>query len=123
MRINEFNNRTRKISNHFITWVCEKLDINPKPKIVLDQNKDKVKELRTFGTTSPSDGSIWVYIGNRNTADALRTLAHEIVHHKQKLDGRLDNLDDESRQEIEDEANAIAGRLLREYGKINVHIY
>lgn len=124
MRLFEFDNKTERISKDFIKWICDKLGIDKVPKIVLDNNKDKVNDIRTFGTTNPSDGSIWVYIGGRNTADALRTLAHEIVHHKQYLDGVVTlGMDEEAKQKIEDEANAMAGRLMREYGKINVNIY
>lgn len=124
MRLYEFTNKTEKISRDFIKWVCKKLEIDQEPKIVLDSDKDKVDLHRTFGSTSPGDGSIWVYIDNRNTADSLRTLAHEMVHHKQYLDGVVtSDMDDETKQRIEDEANAIAGRLMREYGKINIHIY
>lgn len=123
MRLYEFNDRTEKIARQFITWVCEKLDITDPPKVILDKNKAKVDKNRSFGSTEVTDGSIWVYIDNRNTADSLRTLAHEMVHYKQFLDGVLNDLDDDKKQQIEDEANAIAGRLMREYGKINVDIY
>jgi hypothetical protein len=123
MRLYEFNDRTEKIARQFVVWVCEKLNIANPPKVILDKNKKKVTKHRAFGSTEMKDGSIWVYIDNRNTADTLRTLAHEIVHYKQFLDGDLNDLDDEKRQHIEDEANAIAGRLMREYGKINVDIY
>jgi hypothetical protein len=56
-------------------------------------------------------------------ADILRTLAHELVHRKQDEDGRLDITSGETGSEIENEANAQAGILLRNFGKTNKHIY
>jgi len=56
-------------------------------------------------------------------ADILRTLAHELVHRKQEEDGRLTPTSGETGSPIEDEANAMAGVLLRNFGKINNGIY
>jgi Zn-dependent peptidase ImmA (M78 family) len=56
-------------------------------------------------------------------ADILRTLAHELVHRKQEEDGRLDINSGKTGSPIEDEANAMAGILLRNFGKINNGIY
>jgi Zn-dependent peptidase ImmA (M78 family) len=47
--------------------------------------------------------------------DVYRTLAHELVHYKQKCDGKEMNGDDGS--EIENEANATAAVLLRQYSQ------
>jgi Zn-dependent peptidase ImmA (M78 family) len=56
-------------------------------------------------------------------ADLLRTLAHELVHRKQDEDGRIDHNSGETGSEIENEANAQAGVLLRKFGKQNEEIY
>jgi Zn-dependent peptidase ImmA (M78 family) len=56
-------------------------------------------------------------------ADILRTLAHELVHHMQNLDDRLtDNSGDDGSPE-ENEANALAAVIMRQYGRENSHIY
>ncbi len=56
-------------------------------------------------------------------ADILRTLAHELIHRKQDEDGRLDPNSGETGSEIENEANAQAGILLRKFGEQNNNIY
>lgn len=107
----------------FVKWVCEKLGTDDVPKVVLSNNLEKVKERRTFGSTQ-STGEIWVFVGNRNTADVMRTLAHELVHYKQFSIGTAhESMDEKQNLKIEDEANAIAGRLMRKYGKMNADIY
>lgn len=115
--------QTAKIVKNFMSWACGKLGLTDVPNIKFSNDKEQVRARRTFGTTQP-DGEIWVYLGNRNTADILRTLCHELVHYKQFQKGTADtDMDKKQHQKIEDEANAMAGRLMREYGKINVEIY
>jgi hypothetical protein len=114
---------TVKWCNQFVEWAKKRLEFKGDPKIKYSLDKSKVDQNRTFGSTS-SNGTIWVHIGNRNTADVLRTLCHELVHYKQFEDGSAHNdMDDDQHLRIEDEANAIAGRLMREYGKQHVEIY
>jgi Zn-dependent peptidase ImmA (M78 family) len=49
---------------------------------------------------------------------------HELVHHRQFEQGTAhSNMTEDEEQYIEDEANAIAGRLMREYGKKHEDIY
>jgi hypothetical protein len=54
-------------------------------------------------------------------ADILRTLAHELVHHHQKLNG--DELDGEDGSDTENEANARAGVIMRKFGRENPEIF
>jgi hypothetical protein len=79
--------------------------------------------MRSFGQYDPSKKSIVTYVENRNMADVLRTLCHELVHHKQNEEGRLKANSGETGSDIENEANATAGIVLREYGKVNSMIY
>ena len=125
MRIFEIQpaRQTLKVAHHFISWACKKLGIKSKPDVKFSNDIEEVKDKRTFGTTHPT-GEIWVYVGDRNTADMLRTLCHELVHYKQFEKGTAnDTMNKKQHQKIEDEANAIAGRLMRQYGKQNVEIY
>lgn len=125
MRINELTNNSRQIrfARDFIKWAIAELGIRGTPEINFGHDVETVKDRHTFGTTQP-DGSIWVYVGDRNTADMLRTLCHELVHYKQFEDGSArEDMDKDVEQRIEDEANAIAGRLLRMYGKKHEEIY
>lgn len=124
MKLSEINNQEKiQAMKKFVGWVKQRLDISGTPRIKLTTNKKYVTDKRTFGTTS-SAGEIWVYIENRNLADILRTLCHELVHFKQFSQGTAhDDMDEQQHQQIEDEANALAGRLMRDYGKQNVEIY
>jgi hypothetical protein len=108
----------------FIKYAIKELEIQKPPTgLTLSTDNDMAKEQRTFGTFDPNNDKIWLYVKNRNMADILRTLAHELVHRKQAEDGRIDYESGETGSEIENEANAQAGILLRNFGKQNNNIY
>ena len=108
----------------FIKYAIKNLDIQKPPSgLTLSYNTNAARERSSFGTFNPENDKIWLYVGNRNMADILRTLAHELVHRKQHEDGRINYESGETGSEIENEANAQAGILLRNFGKLNKQIY
>lgn len=70
-------------------------------------------------------GLIMVYAKDRAIIDVCRSIAHELVHHKQMLEGRLLDAvkDGEDGSPIENEANAVAGVIIRKYGKLHPELY
>jgi len=120
-RLNESQTAT---IGEFIKYSIKNLGLQNLPSsLTLSYDNDQAKERRSFGYFDPNSKKIWVYVKNRNMADILRTLAHELVHRKQEEDGRLDINSGKTGSPIEDEANALAGVLLRNFGKINNGIY
>ena len=108
----------------FIKYAIKNLAIqNPPRNLTFSYDNDKAKSKRSFGYFDPNDNKIWVYVKNRNMADILRTLAHELVHRRQAELGILDINSGDTGSTIENEANAMAGVLLRDFGKINDGIY
>jgi hypothetical protein len=55
--------------------------------------------------------------------DCLRSLGHEMVHHKQNEEGRITDDSGDTGSEIENEANSKAGIFLRDFGKKHNDIY
>jgi len=108
----------------FVKFAIKNLGIqNPPRNLSLSYDTNKAKEMRSFGYFDPNSNKIWVYCGNRNMGDILRTLAHELVHRKQDEDGRINYESGKTGSEIENEANAKAGILLRDFGKQHEEIY
>ena len=117
------NQKKLDILKHFLGFCKKELEIQSLPKISLITDKSFVENFRSFGEYNPNDMSIRVFVGKRNLADVCRSLAHELVHHRQN---ELDLIYDEAGEtgtEIENDANAIAGILMREYGKLNLGVY
>lgn len=82
-------------------------------------------ELMTTAAYQPTNKKIYVYAKDRAVVDIMRSVAHEMVHLKQDIEGRLTNpaKDGMDGSPIEDEANATAGFLIRLYGRANPEIY
>lgn len=107
----------------FVNFVVDSLGIITPPRIEYVSTSDFTQEQRSFGGYMPGDNSILVVVANRNLADILRSLAHELVHARQNQDGELSAEQGETGSEIENQANAVAGVIMRNYGKLEPDIY
>ena len=104
--------------NDFVQFASRKLGLRNAPNVVVVPSRENGM---TTACYSPSDGSVKVLGGNRATFDVCRSIAHELVHQMQDESG--DELDGETGSPCEDEANALAGRLIRMYGRENEAFY
>jgi Zn-dependent peptidase ImmA (M78 family) len=106
----------KEIVKEFGAFIVKKLTIKKPFKIQLTTNREGMK---TYAHYDPNSGLIKVCIKGRSKADVLRSVAHELVHHQQNQNGKLSQ--DPKNQipdiggEIEDEANAVAGQLIKEF--------
>ena len=99
--------------NKFIQYVYKKLHMDsPLPKIRLQAEKEGPEQHRT-GWYNPAKNEMWVYTGNRNLIDILRTVAHELAHHKQRLDG--DTYASADLADLEGQADQVAGMIMKLY--------
>jgi hypothetical protein len=112
-----------EIINDFIKFCEYNLGIEQLPKIEFTKDKDWVLSIHSFGQYKNDTSSLKVYIGNRNFADILRTLSHELVHHRQNELGLLHPDAGKAGSDIENQANSISGVIMRNYGKKNELIY
>lgn len=108
---------------HFVGYCKKELNIQSLPKIKLIGDKSFVSEFRSFGEYNPGLAQVRVFYLGRNLADVCRSLAHELVHHRQEELGMIQDNSGETGTEIENEANALAGILMRDYGKLNQSVY
>ena len=63
------------------------------PSLFLQDDEKNANNV--FGKTAfynPSEQSISIFTTNRHPKDILRSIAHELVHHKQNLKGMFDNV-------------------------------
>ena len=117
------NEQKVEIIKDFLLYCKEFLAIDKLPKIKLITDHDWVVSERSFGRYEPRKNTLFVYIGNRNLADIFRTISHEITHHKQGEEGRLYAGSGATGSDIENEANAYSGIIMRNYGQSNALIY
>lgn len=117
------NDDNKEKLDSFVKFVKEQLEIKTVPTIKIQNNRDGLKTTANYDYTKENK-IIKVCSKGRALVDVMRSIAHEMVHHKQFEDGRLDGPQPpDIGGEIEDEANAKAGQYIKMYSKIDPTIY
>ena len=111
-----------KVMSEFVNFAKDELGINDDIKVTLAY--ERTPDITTTAYYN-LDGFIKIYVKDRAIIDIMRSISHELTHHKQNLEGRLTDpsKDGADGSEIENEANAIAGVLIRRYGKLHPELY
>lgn len=101
-------------------YMMDHINIEPLPDVNFVEDDTKNAD-DFFGKTAyynPNDKSITLYTLKRHPKDILRSFAHEMVHHKQNLEGKLNNIEgynineDDYLKELEREAYEYGNGLL-----------
>lgn len=90
----------------FIKFAAKELHLSSFPKIHFVGSSENKKS--AFGHSVGED--ITIRITNRHPIDVMRTIAHELIHYKQNIKGSKNK-----EQFKEDQANALAGRIMRNF--------
>jgi hypothetical protein len=112
----------KKILNNFVKFVKKELELKNVPTISIQNTRDGLKTTANYDYTKENK-IIKVYGKGRALVDIMRSVAHELVHHKQYEQGRLEVKPPDIGGEIEDEANAKAGQYIKMYAKEDPTIY
>lgn len=115
MRLYELH-LNRSISREFIDLCKHELELTNLPEIIF-VNNDSVGNGSSFGEISFTPDCIKIATKNRHPMDIMRSLAHELVHWKQKCTKR--DLDGSDGSYDENQANSLAGLLMRRFGKLH----
>ena len=121
--LDEPEDQTDNILADFIEFAAQALDLQQIPKITFSDDEQLAKNMHSLGAYQPKSDELLVIKGPRLTADILRTLAHELVHRKQNELGPLSAEDGKTGSDVENEANAAAGVLLRQFGQYRPEIF
>ena len=97
----------------FVKFVVKELGIKNPYSVVLSNDRSKFKTTAYYNNTT---GELAVYKKGRALIDIMRSVAHELVHHKQNQDNKLTKNVKDIGGPIEDEANAVAGQLIKKFG-------
>ncbi len=75
-------------------YISSNINIEPLPKVkFIDDDKENADNI--LGKTAyynPNNKSITLYTLNRHPKDILRSFSHEMIHHNQNLEDRLNNI-------------------------------
>lgn len=102
-----------KVLNDFVKFAAKEIQLSRLPKIHFVGNKENGKN--AFGHSMGN--KIYVRVTDRHPGDIMRTIAHELIHIKQT------QMSKHGQQFREDEANALAGRIMRKYNTTYPNVF
>ena len=106
--------------HEFIKFAKNALQLKEKVSVKL---LEKRHEHMTAACYDPNTNEISIYTKGRAFADVCRSIAHEMVHQKQNELKMLEVNSGETGSDIENEANACAGIIMRNFGEIVGNLY
>lgn len=87
------NDVLTQLISQFMPYAQEKMGFNRVPKLFLTNSEDEANNpMGKTGFYDPQEESITIYIGKRHPKDIMRSLAHELMHHKQNCNGDFDQV-------------------------------
>jgi hypothetical protein len=122
MRIKEFSNagerkdRFIEMFSKFLPLAMHYLKIKSLPKMIFKKHIADTKQ-PTFGMYVNGENVLYVALVNRHPNDILRTIAHELTHYRQDTEHQLTDTSGETGSPEENEANAMAGIIMRHFNK------
>lgn len=115
----------RNIIKQFIPFAQKHIGFKDPPRLFLRNDPENAKN--PFGKTAfydPNEKAVTLYITGRHPKDILRSLGHELVHHKQNCAGQFSDSDDMGEgyaqrdphlRQMEMEANRDGSMCLRDF--------
>ena len=107
--------------------IDEGMNVSPRPEVKI--KRDPVESADFFGKTAyydPNVKEITLYVEGRHPKDVMRSFVHEMIHHIQNLEGRINNIkttnvnEDEALVELEKEAYMLGNMTFRSWSdKVN----
>jgi len=109
------------ILRNFVNFCVKELKIEQMPRVKLRRDPQWPAVHKTFGRYNDDAKTLEVAWGQRHIMDVLRTVAHELTHkHQHEREGHRMGPDaGETGSAYENEANARAGVLMRDYGRLH----
>ena len=111
------------IVQKFLAWTSKKLNLQSTPKIEFSYDSKEAQEGHHTGRHNPETGEVWVYCANRNLVDIFRTVFHELVHVRQGELNMIKPGDSYPGSPIEAEADMMAGKYIKIFGKAHPEIF
>jgi hypothetical protein len=114
---------TTDIVRDFVSFCVGELGIQQQPQLRLRRDPAWSQRNHSFGQFDPDSNELNVSMANRHVMDILRTVAHELVHYHQQEQQELPPNAGATGSKYENEANARAGQLMRNYGQQHPELF
>jgi hypothetical protein len=117
------SNKDHDIVQEFIQDTAHRLGIENMPTVELHQDADWSRAEHSFGMYEPESHTLHVNMANRHLMDILRTTAHELTHCRQNEISPLPDQAGETGSKWENQANATAGVIMRDYADAHPELF
>jgi pyrimidine deaminase RibD-like protein len=107
----------KKILHRFYASCVDKLQLKNPPQLRLETTPDWSQENGSFGQYESETNTLILATHGRHVLDILRTMAHEMTHRQQDEREPLPTDAGETGSPYEDQANAMAGRIMRQWAE------
>jgi len=109
-------NRNSEIIEDFCKFCAKELSIDEDINVKIVSNREK-ENIKTTAFYDPDDHRVLIYGKDRAIVDICRSIAHELTHMSQMIQDRIKFPVQDAGGEIEDEANAKAGEIVKLFAK------
>ena len=113
----------KDLVKEFMKHVTKELKLDSLPKIKFSDDSQEAVKHGSWGGYKTGDKSIRIVTAKRHPADIFRTLAHELVHYKQDITGRLEAGDGKTGSDVENEANSRAAIIMRNFAQAKPKLF
>jgi hypothetical protein len=111
------------ILKDFVNFCFKELKLERMSTVKLRRDPQWSVVNRTFGRYIDDANTLEVAFGQRHIMDVLRTVAHELTHKHQHERAAVPDDAGETGSPYENEANARAGVLMRDYGQLHPELF
>ena len=110
---------TESLLRRFIAFTAGQIGIQDMPQIRFKRDPAWTERNNTFGRYMPETNTLIVSLANRHPLDIMRTVAHELIHHRQNEIAPMPDESGETGSDWENEANAGAGIIMRRFSDLH----
>ena len=107
----------------FVNFCADQLELETPPRIRFRRDPAWSARNKTFGRFNHDTNELEVSLADRHVMDILRTVAHELTHQRQHETDLLPDDAGATGSEWENEANASAGILMRNYAEAHPEFF
>lgn len=94
IKVNTMKSNLKENYKYYLISIFDYMERNgytskPMPKVVLINKEQSYNPFISTANYDPDKKQVNLYTKDRHIKDVLRSYAHELIHHKQNMEGRL----------------------------------
>jgi hypothetical protein len=113
----------QSVLRDFIRYTVQEIGLQRLPKIHVHNDSDWSEQEHSFGRFEPETNDLHINMWDRHIMDVLRTTAHELAHARQHEIESLGPDAGETGSDMENEAHAVAGIIMRKWAKLHPDMF